>query len=75
MYPWQSGSDGEEETQVVHLNPRFRVVGAGPEAATSGTWARPSSTNIWHYIQATGDTDFLLGPGAEMMLEIAPLLV
>ena len=21
MYPWQSGSDGEEETQVVHLNP------------------------------------------------------
>jgi hypothetical protein len=21
MYPWQSGSDGKEETQVVHLNP------------------------------------------------------
>ncbi len=21
MYPWQSGSDGREETQVVHLNP------------------------------------------------------
>lgn len=21
MYPWQSGSTGEEETQVVHLNP------------------------------------------------------
>ncbi len=70
MYPWQSGSDGEEETQVVHLNPR------------SGLWDPDLSRNqrhvgaaifynIWHYFQATGDTDFLLGPGAEMMLEIA----
>ncbi len=70
MYPWQSGSDGKEETQVVHLNPR------------SGLWEPDLSRNqrhvnaaifynIWHYIQATGDMDFLLGPGAEMMLEIA----
>lgn len=70
MYPWQSGSDGGEETQVVHLNPR------------SGMWEPDLSRNqrhvsaaifynIWHYIQATGDTDFLLGPGAEMMMEIA----
>ena len=70
MYPWQSGSDGKEETQVVHLNPR------------SGLWEPDLSQNqrhvsaaifynIWHYIQATGDTDFLLGQGAEMMMEIA----
>jgi trehalose-phosphatase len=70
MYPWQSGSDGEEEAQAVHLNPR------------SGLWEPDLSRyqrhvgaaifyNIWHYIQATGDTDFLLGPGAEMMVEIA----
>jgi trehalose-phosphatase len=70
MYPWQSGSDGEEEAQLVHLNPR------------SGLWELDLSRNqrhvgaaifynIWHYIQATGDTDFLLGPGAEMMVEIA----
>ncbi len=70
MYPWQSGSDGEEEAQLVHLNPR------------SGLWEPDLSRtqrhvgaaifyNIWHYIQATGDTDFLFGPGAEMMLEIA----
>ncbi len=70
MYPWQSGSDGEEESQLVHLNPR------------SGLWEPDLSQNqrhvgaaifynIWHYIQATGDADFLLGPGAEMMLEIA----
>ena len=70
MYPWQSGSDGKEETQVVHLNPR------------SGLWEPDLSQNqrhvsaaifynIWHYMQATGDTDFLLGQGAEMMMEIA----
>ncbi|MBO0708449.1 MAG: glycoside hydrolase family 65 protein, partial [Candidatus Dormibacteraeota bacterium] len=70
MYPWQSGSDGKEETQVVHLNPR------------SGRWEPDLSRqqrhvnaaifyNIWHYYQATGDTGFLLEHGAEMMLEIA----
>jgi trehalose/maltose hydrolase-like predicted phosphorylase len=70
MYPWQSGSDGKEETQVVHLNPR------------SGRWDRDFSHNqrhvnaaifynIWRYHQATDDFEFLLGYGAEMMLEIA----
>jgi trehalose/maltose hydrolase-like predicted phosphorylase len=70
MYPWQSGSDGKEETQVVHLNPR------------SGQWERDLSRNqrhvgaaifynIWHYYQTTGDFEFLLANGAEMMLEIA----
>ncbi len=70
MYPWQSGSDGQEETQVVHLNPN------------SGRWEPDLSHNqrhvsaaifynIWHYYQATGDFEFLLAYGAEMMLEIA----
>jgi trehalose/maltose hydrolase-like predicted phosphorylase len=70
MYPWQSGSDGKEETQVVHLNPR------------SGRWDRDLSHNqrhvntaifynIWRYYQATDDFEFLLGYGAEMILEIA----
>jgi trehalose/maltose hydrolase-like predicted phosphorylase len=70
MYPWQSGSDGSEETQVVHLNPR------------SGIWEPDLSRrqrhvngaifyNIWHYYQATADHEFLVEHGAEMMLEIA----
>jgi trehalose/maltose hydrolase-like predicted phosphorylase len=70
MYPWQSGSDGKEETQIVHLNPR------------SGRWDRDLSHNqrhinaaifynIWRYYQVTEDSEFLLGHGAEMMLEIA----
>jgi trehalose/maltose hydrolase-like predicted phosphorylase len=70
MFPWQSGSDGQEETQVVHLNPE------------SGSWDPDLSHNqrhvgaaifynIWQYYQATGDFEFLLDCGAEMMLDIA----
>jgi trehalose/maltose hydrolase-like predicted phosphorylase len=70
MFPWQSGSDGKEETQVVHLNP------------LSGRWDTDLSHNqrhvnaaifynVWHYYQATGDLEFVRDYGAEMMLEIA----
>ncbi|SCK15856.1 glycoside hydrolase family 65 protein [Streptomyces sp. WMMB 322] len=70
MYPWQSGSDGREETQTLHLNPR------------SGRWLPDRSRlqrhvgsavayNIWHYAQATGDLEYLYTKGAEMLLLIA----
>ncbi|WP_037672692.1 glycoside hydrolase family 65 protein [Streptomyces griseus] len=70
LYPWQSGSDGREETQRVHLNPR------------SGRWL-PDHThlqhhvgsaiayNVWQYCEAAGDTEFLHTEGAEMLLQIA----
>jgi trehalose/maltose hydrolase-like predicted phosphorylase len=69
MFPWQSGSEGTEETQRVHLNP------------LSGRWEPDLSHNqrhvnaaifynIWNYFQATDDLEFLDGYGAEMMLEI-----
>ena len=70
MYPWQSGSDGTEETQVVHLNP------------LSGQWEPDHSHNqrhvnaaifynVWQYYLATDDLEFLRDYGAELMLEIA----
>jgi trehalose/maltose hydrolase-like predicted phosphorylase len=70
MFPWQSGSEGVEETQRVHLNP------------LSGRWEPDLSRNqrhvnaaiffnIWKYYQATADYAFLENYGAEMMLEIA----
>ncbi|MER5491489.1 glycosyl hydrolase family 65 protein [Streptomyces sp. NPDC002490] len=69
-YPWQSGSDGREETQQIHLNPR------------SGRWLPDHSRlqhhvgsavayNVWTYWQATQDTDFLHARGAETILQIA----
>ncbi|WP_371537725.1 glycoside hydrolase family 65 protein [Streptomyces sp. NBC_00466] len=70
MYPWQSGSDGREETQELHLNPR------------SGRWLPDHSRlqhhvgsaiayNVWQYCRASGDMDFLHGKGAETLLQIA----
>ena len=70
MFPWQSGSDGREETQVMHLNPRSR------------RWLPDNSHrqrhvgiavayNLWHYYGATGDLEFLSRHGAELLLEIA----
>jgi trehalose/maltose hydrolase-like predicted phosphorylase len=69
MFPWQSGSEGTEETQRVHLNP------------VSGRWELDLSRrqrhvnaaifwNIWQYFQTTHDQAFLRDYGAEMMLEI-----
>jgi len=72
LYPWQSGSDGREETPAAYWNPR------------SGRWI-PDHThlqrhvgaaiayNVWQYYQITGDLKFLGMAGAEMMLEIARL--
>ena len=70
MYPWQSGSDGREETPAAYFNP------------LSGRWIRDYSFrqrhisaaiayNVWQYYQATDDHEFLYAYGAEMMLEIA----
>ncbi|MFC8373485.1 MULTISPECIES: glycoside hydrolase family 65 protein [unclassified Streptomyces] len=70
MYPWQSGSDGREETQQLHLNPR------------SGRWLPDHSHlqhhvgsaiayNVWQYCEASGDQEFLHTKGAEMLLNIS----
>ncbi|MET8453947.1 glycoside hydrolase family 65 protein [Streptomyces sp. NPDC005209] len=70
MYPWQSGSDGREESQERHLNP------------ASGRWLPDNSRlqhhvgsaiayNVWQYCEATGDTEYLHTRGAEMLLQIA----
>lgn len=70
MYPWQSGSNGREESQQLHLNPR------------SGRWIADNTHlqrhvnaaiayNLYHYYQVTGDMEFMSFYGAEMMLEIA----
>ena len=69
MFPWQSGSEGTEETQRVHLNP----VSGQWEPDLSRTQRHVNAAifyNIWHYFQATHDQAFLRDYGAEIMLEI-----
>ncbi|MBD3379610.1 MAG: glycoside hydrolase family 65 protein [Candidatus Omnitrophica bacterium] len=70
MFPWQSGSTGEEETQVLHLNPM------------SGKWGPDYSRNqrhisfaiaynVWKYWERTGDKAFMDRYGSEIFLSIA----
>ena len=70
MFPWQSGSNGREETQQVHLNPK------------SGRWLPDHSRlqrhvniaiayNVWQHYMVTGSTAFLRFTGAELLIEIA----
>jgi trehalose/maltose hydrolase-like predicted phosphorylase len=70
MFPWQSGSNGREETQTLHLNPR------------SGRWLPDNSRlqrhvniaiayNVWQHYLVTGSIQFLRFTGAELLVEIA----
>ncbi|MGV0653637.1 trehalose-phosphatase [Mycolicibacterium thermoresistibile] len=70
MFPWQSGSDGREESPELHLNPR------------SGRWNPDPSHrahhigiaiayNVWQFYQVTGDLAYLIDHGAELLVEIA----
>ncbi len=70
MFPWQSGSDGREESQQIHLNPK------------SGRWV-PDNTwrqrhvgaaiafNTWAYFVVTDDKEFFQNYGVELIIEIA----
>ncbi len=70
MFPWQSGSNGEEVTQSKNLNLR------------SGRWIPDNSYlqrhvgsaiayNVWQYFQVTHDLEFMEFYGAELILDIA----
>lgn len=70
MFPWQSGSNGREETQALHLNPK------------SGRWLPDRSHhqrhvniaiayNVWQHYMVTGSIQFLRFTGAELLVEIA----
>ena len=72
LFPWQSGSDGREETPRELFNLR------------SGRWMPDNSRlqrhvglavayNAWQYYQATGDAAWLAERGAELIVEVARL--
>ncbi len=72
LYPWQSGSDGREETPTTLFNPR------------NGEWMPDNSRRQWHvglaiaysvwqYYQTTADLRFLIDHGAEILIEVARL--
>jgi beta-phosphoglucomutase family hydrolase len=72
LFPWQSGSDGREETPETLYNPR------------SARWMPDNSRrqrhvglavafNAWQHYQLTADRDWLADRGAELIIEVARL--
>lgn len=70
LFPWQSASNGREETPHEHY------------LAMEKRWIQDNTSaqkhvnaaivyNIWHYYQVTGDMEFLNSYGGEIILEIA----
>jgi trehalose/maltose hydrolase-like predicted phosphorylase len=70
LFPWQSGSDGREETPTWIFNPR------------SGRWFPDHSLlqrhvnlavayNVWKHFEVTDDVEFLGNYGAELLIETA----
>lgn len=70
MFPWQSGSDGREESQQLHLNPLSGRWNPDPSRRAHHIGSAVAYT-VWQYYQATGDADFLACYGAELLVEIA----
>lgn len=72
MFPWQSGSDGREETPLWKFNPLL-----GDWTADHSGFQRHSGLavahNVWQYFEATGDHAWLVQHGAEILLEVARL--
>ncbi|MFZ9888429.1 MAG: glycoside hydrolase family 65 protein [Myxococcota bacterium] len=69
-YPWQSGSDGREESQRLHQNPlskRWVPDDTHRQRHVSGAVAY----NAWKYFEATGDIEFLSTYGTEILIDVA----
>ncbi|MEV7229076.1 glycosyl hydrolase family 65 protein [Polymorphospora sp. NPDC051019] len=70
LFPWQSGSDGREETPERFHNPlsqRWMVDNSERQYHVN----LAIGYNIWQYYQVTADVDFLTAYGAELLIDIA----
>ncbi len=69
IFPWQSGLEGREETQRIHLNP---IDGKwGPDFSHLQRHVSLAiAYNIWQYMWITDDLDFMEKYGVEVFLEI-----
>lgn len=70
MFPWQSGSDGREETPRHLFNPRSQ------RWMPDNSWRQRHvglavAYNAWQYFQATADVVWFAVRGAELIIEVA----
>ncbi|NHU85275.1 beta-phosphoglucomutase family hydrolase [Kocuria sp. JC486] len=71
-FPWQSGSDGREETPPELFNHHSQ------RWLPDNSWRQfhvglAIAYNAWHYYESTGDIDWLSGQGAELIIGITRL--
>lgn len=68
LYAWESADTGDETTPLYVLGPERQVI-----SIRSGVQEHHISADVayavWQYWQATGDNEFLLDVGAEVLLE------
>jgi len=70
MFPWQSGSDGRDETPPFlfnHLSGRWMPDRSGHQRHVGLAIAYEA----WQHWQVSGDLEFISGPGLELMVEVA----
>ncbi|WP_280445870.1 beta-phosphoglucomutase family hydrolase [Nocardia brasiliensis] len=72
MFPWQSGSDGREETPAQLFNPR------STRWMPDNSWRQRHvglaiAYNAWQFYECTGDLSWLAEHGAELIIEVARL--
>ena len=71
MFPWQSGSNGREETQQLHLNPKSRLPLAADHSQLQRHVNIAIAYNVWEHYLITAGNGFLRFVGAELLIEIA----
>jgi beta-phosphoglucomutase family hydrolase len=73
MFPWQSASDGREETPRELYDPHTKRW--TPDHSQLQRHVGISiAYDVWQYYQASGDIDFLVDYGSELVIEIARYL-
>ncbi len=72
MFPWQSGSDGREETPAELFNPRNKAW-MPDNSHRQRHVGLAVAYSVWQYYQATADLGFLTDYGAEILVEVARL--
>jgi trehalose/maltose hydrolase-like predicted phosphorylase/phosphoglycolate phosphatase-like HAD superfamily hydrolase len=70
MFPWESGSDGREDTPDEVYNPHSRQW-MPDYAGLQRHVGLAIGYSVWQYHQATADMDFLRSYGAELIVEIS----
>ncbi|MDD7966149.1 glycosyl hydrolase family 65 protein [Actinomycetospora lemnae] len=72
LFPWQSGSDGREETPAQLFNVRSRRW-MPDHSSRQRHVGLAVAYNAWQYFGSTGDTAWLARRGAELIVEVARL--